>query len=109
MQDKNATPSEPASSVQTLSNTLRPLEIVAARSSQSLSEAHNEHKSVFQRFATLDVQTGSTMMDQHRPQYIGMVHPFALPAAVGGIDIPGKERRRRRSEIDILADPLDQV
>ena len=38
-----------------------------------------------------------------------MVHPFALPAAVGGIDIPGKERWRRRSEIDILADPLDQL
>ena len=35
------------------------------------------------------------MLSQFRPQYIGMSHPFTLPVAVGGIDIPGQERWRR--------------
>ena len=86
--DKNATPAEPASSVQDLCATLRPLEIVAERSSQSMTEAHNEYGSVFQRFETLDIQTGSTMLQQFRPQYISMAHPYTWPAAVGGVDIP---------------------
>ena len=42
------------------------------------------------------------MLDQHRPQYIGMTFPYSLPAAVGGIDIPGKPRWRRPSVEDIL-------
>ena len=106
IQDKNATPSEPVSDVQTLSNTLRPLEIVAGRSANSLSEAHNEHKSVFQRFKDLDINTGSYMLDQHRPQYIGMTFPFSLPAAVGGIDIRGQDRWRRPSEEEVFQDPI---
>ena len=93
--DKNATPAEPAASVEELNATLRPLEIVAERSSRSMSEAHNEYGSVFQKFQTLDVQTGSAMLPQFRPQYIGMAFPFTWPAAVGGVDIPGQERWRR--------------
>jgi hypothetical protein len=93
--DKNATPAEPATSVQKLSATLRPLEIVAERSSQSMSEAHNEYGTVFQKYQTLDIQTGSAMLTQFRPQYIGMAHPFTWPAAVGGVDVPGQDRWRR--------------
>ena len=98
--DKNATPAEPATSVQALSATLRPLEIVAERSSQSMSEAHNEYGTVFQKYLTLDIHTGSTMMNQFHPQYIGMAHPYTWPAAVGGPDIPGHERWRRPDEGD---------
>jgi len=109
MQDKNATPSEPAGDVQTLYNTLRPLEIVAGRSSNSLSEAHNEHKSVFQRFKDMEVNTGSVMLDQHRPQYLGMTFLFSLPAAVGGIDIRGQDRWRRPSEEEVFLDPITSL
>ena len=39
IQDKNATPAEPAGEVQKLSQELRPLEFVAERSSKSISES----------------------------------------------------------------------
>ena len=82
--DKNATPSEPSSTAQSLSATLRPLDIVAERSAKSVSEAHNEYGSVFQRFETLSVNTGSTMLDQFRPQYVGSACDMRLriPAMV---------------------------
>lgn len=93
--DTNATPAERAASVEELNATLRPLEFVAERTSRSMSEAHNEYGSVFQMFQTLDVQTGSAILPQFRPQYIGMAYPFTWPAAVGSVDIPGQYRWRR--------------
>ena len=62
--DKNATPAEPATNVAELSATLRPIQIVEERSSSSMTTAHNEHTYAFSRYQTLDVQTGSTMLNQ---------------------------------------------
>ncbi len=42
------------------------------------------------QYQNLEVQTGSVMMDQFRPQYLGMAYPYTLPAAVGGYDILGQ-------------------
>jgi hypothetical protein len=56
----------------------------------------------------MDMQTGSTMLDQFQPQYIGLAHPFTLPIAVGGPDIDGKERWRRPAAKDILAETRAQ-
>ena len=28
---------------------------------------------------------------QHRPQYLDLTHPFTLPLAVGGYDVPGSK------------------
>ena len=95
IQDKSATPAEPASSIEELQNTLRPMQIVGERSTSSQTAAHEEYASVFARFQSIDIQTGSTMLNQFRPQYIGMAHPFTLPSAVGGCDIPGQEQWRR--------------
>ena len=62
-----------------------------------MTEAHTEYGRVFQRFENLDILTGSTMLSQLRPQYLGMGHPFAWPVAVGGVDILGHPRWRRSS------------
>ena len=66
-----------------LIKTLRPISLVAERSGKSASTAYEEHGSVLTSYRTLDVQTGSTMLDQH-PQYLGFAHPFTMPVAVGG-------------------------
>ena len=94
IQDKSATPAEPARSIGEPNDTLRPMQIVGERSASSQSQAHEEYASVLERFQSIDIQTGSTMLNQFRPQYIGMAHPFTLPFAVGGCDIPGQERWR---------------
>jgi hypothetical protein len=66
IQDKNATPSEPASSLQSLEQTLRPLSLVAQRSSKTASTSHEEHGTVLSQYQRLEVQTGSVMMNQFR-------------------------------------------
>ena len=96
--DKTSTPAEPESNVGELWATLRPTQIVAERSSNSLSGAHDEHAYVFSRYQTVDVQTGSTTLNQFVPWYLGMAHPYTLLAAVGGWDVPGKEWRRPQWE-----------
>ena len=48
------------------------MQIVGERNASSQSQAHEEYASVFGRFQTIDIQTGSTMLNQFRPQYIGM-------------------------------------
>ena len=46
------------------------------------------------------------MLNQFLPQYLGMAHPFTLPAAVGGVDIPGQDRWRRPTLEQVRADPF---
>ena len=93
--DKRATPAEPAQSLRELEASARPFTLVAARSSASASTVHEEHANILARYQTLDITTGSTMMDQFQPQYLGLSHPFTMPMAVGGYDVPGKPRWRR--------------
>ena len=103
--DKNATPSEPVQAIDQMEQELRPLSIIAERSSKSASTVHEEHANVLARYQTLEVHTGSTMMRQFKPQYLGLAHPWTLPIAVGGYDIPGdKERWRRPSWNDLQPD-----
>ena len=75
--------------------TLRPTSLVAQQSSQSVSGAYEEHGNVLASYQTLEIQTGSTMLSQHHPQYLGFANPFTLPVAVGGYDMSGKKRWRR--------------
>ena len=82
------------------------MQIVAERSASSQTQAHEEYASVFGRFQTIDIQTGSTMLKQFRPQYIGMAHPFTLPFAVGGCDIPGQARWRRPEYTQEIPPPV---
>jgi len=101
--EKNATPSEPPNAVSTTEKHLRPISIVAQRSGKSSGTSYEEHGNVLARFQTIEIQTGSTMLDQHLPQYLGFAHPFTMPVAVGGYDVRGKPRWRRPSATDLNA------
>ena len=99
--DKNATPTEPISELSLLEATLRPLQLVAERSSATGSNAQHEYATYLGRFSDLVIQTGSQMQDQFRAPYLGMAHPFTLPVAVGGYDVPGKPRWRRPTDNEV--------
>ena len=99
--DKNATPAEPANAVSTTEQNLRPISLIAQRSCKSAATAYEEHGNVLAKFQTIEIQTGSTMLDQHLPQYLGFANPFTMPVAVGGYDVYRKERWRRPSATDL--------
>jgi hypothetical protein len=99
--DKNATPAEPLVGLDSLERQLRPLNLVAQRSSRGSSTSHAEHANVLARYQTVEVTTGSTMMNQLLPQYLGTAFPFTMPVAVGGYDVPGKDRWRRPAASDL--------
>ena len=95
LSDKRSTPEEPSCPTQELMDGMRPLSLVDEASGKSASRAHLEQESVLARYQTLEVTTGNTLLDQFQPQYLGLAHPFTLPVAVGGYDIPKKTRWRR--------------
>ena len=64
------------------------------------TELHEEYKHLFMQYGRLDITTGSVFLPQFHPQYIGMVHPYTIPIAVGGYDVPG-QKRWRRPELDV--------
>ena len=100
--DKLATPPEPEMKVETWEKTERPAHLMAESSGRSASELHEEYKHLFKQYGQFNITTGSVFLPQFHPQYIGMVHPYTLPIAVGGYDVPG-EKRWRRPEQDINA------
>ncbi len=59
------------------------------------------------QYQNLEVQTGSVMMDQFRPQYLGMAFPDTLPAAVGGYDMLGQPKWRRPDRAQVEERALD--
>ena len=93
--DKVASPPEPDVEVETWEKTNRPAYLMAESSGRSATDLHEEHKHLFKQYGQFDITTGSVFLPQFRPQYIGMVHPYTLPIAVGGYDIPGQKRWRR--------------
>ena len=80
VQDKVATPSDAAQSIQKWDSTLRPHHIVAERSVRSQANIHDNYKTVFAKYGDVNIQTGNGMVDQHLPWYIGMAYPFTLPS-----------------------------
>ena len=104
--DKNATPAESVEGVQNLERTLRPLSLVANRSSKGATVTHEEHGNVLARYQNIEIQSGSTMMDQFHALYLGPAHPYTLPVAVGGYDVPRRARWRRPEKIVSHATPL---
>ena len=100
--DKVATPPEPDMAIETWERTNRPAHLMAESSGRSATDLHEEHKHLFKQYGQFDITTGSVFLPQFRPQYIGMVHPYTLPIAVGGYDIPG-QKRWRRPELNLHA------
>ena len=95
VQEKVATPPEPQQTLEQWERTERPRYLLAESSARSLSDMHEEYRSVFQQYGTMHVTTGSVFLQQFRSSYIGMAHPYTLPFAVGGYDVVGQKRWRR--------------
>ena len=75
---------------------------IAESSGRSATDLYEEFKHLFKQYGQFDITTGSVFLPQFRPQYIGMVHPYTLPIAVGGYDVPG-QKRWRRPELNLNA------
>ena len=94
-QDKVATPPEPAKAIGDYVRGLAPSYVVAERSTRSQANIAENYKAVFARFGKIEIRTGTEMISQHCPWYLGMAFPCTLPCAVGGYDIPNRPRWRR--------------
>jgi len=102
--DKNATPSEPpADDAGQAFRGSRPFEIVAERCSDAGLDVNAAHGAALEKFGTLAVQTGSSMVDQWKAQYLCMSNPFTLALPVGGYDVPGAERWRRHKDAAMVS------
>ena len=101
VQDKVATPPEPAKVVEDFVSALSPSYIVAERSTKSQANIAENYKSVFSKFGDVNVHTGTQMTNQHTAWYLGMAFPFTLPRAVGGYDVPNRPRWRRPETKDL--------
>ena len=80
---------------------MRPQHIVAERSGKSQADTHEHYQEIFAKFEPLSIQTSTKMVPQFHPWYLGMSHPFTLPVAVGGYDVPFHARWRRPENDDI--------
>ena len=101
IQEKHATPAEAAKDIREWDKTVRPQHIVAERSVHSQANTHENYQHVFAKYSSFEIQTSSKMISQFLPWYIGMAHPFTLPLAVGGYDVPYQPRWRRPENDDI--------
>jgi len=94
--DKNATPAEPpADDAAQVFQAVRPHEIVAERTSDACVDVNAAHANALERYGTLAIQTGSSMLEQWKPEYLCMSNPFTLALPVGGYDVAGAEKWRR--------------
>jgi hypothetical protein len=101
VQDKIATPSDNAASVTEWNKTVRPHTILAERSVRSQGNIHENYRRAFAQFGDFEISTGSEFVDQFKAWYLGMAHPFTMPLAVGGYDVPHEPRWRRPEDDDI--------
>ena len=60
-----------------------------------------EHANILARYQTVEITTGSAMLNQFLPQYLGTAYPFTMPVAVGGYDVLGKDSWRRPAATDL--------
>ncbi|CAE7860116.1 esrp2 [Symbiodinium microadriaticum] len=94
-QDKVATPAEHDICVERMDAFLRPLHFVAEKSGLAASEAQREQEQVLSRYETFEIQTGSALLDQFRPEYLSLAFPMVFTRPVGGYDVAGKPKWRR--------------
>ena len=76
--DKSATPGEPAILVRTYFEHPRLAGIVAQRSGTSCADVFDERKFILSKDQALELRTGSEMLNQIRPQYVGMFNMYVL-------------------------------
>ena len=66
----------------------RPQCILAERSVHSQANIHEHYKQVLAQYGNMEISTGTSFVDQFKPWYLGMAHPYTIPVAVGGYDVP---------------------
>ena len=79
IQDKVATPAEPARLVESAFENSRPMSIAAEASSSRMTDSHDEVPQHYAKYKTLEVRTGSAMLSQFRRECIGLAPPFYDP------------------------------
>ena len=75
VQDKVATPSELARSLPQWETSERPQYLLAESSSRALTDVHEYYKHLFQEHSTVRIQSGTTMISQFKPSFLGLSHP----------------------------------
>ena len=95
--DKNATPAEPATSAEQAFAAVRPVEIAAERTSSVCLDPNASRGLALGGRAALHVQTGSTMLEQWKAEYLCTAAPFTMALPVGGYDLAREGRWRRPS------------
>ena len=101
VQDKIATPSDNTASVTEWDKIVRPHTILVEMSVRSQQNIHENYQRAFAQFGDLKIATGSEFVDQFKPWYLGMAHPYTMPLAVGGYDVPHEPRWRRPEDDDV--------
>ena len=98
--DKAATPAERAWSEQDLERNMartRPNILFSQRDSDAAKEVEASRSSAFSKLSTVELRTGSELLDQFQGSYIPRVFHMSLPWCVGGPDLPMRPRYRRTS------------
>ena len=77
---------------------LRPNSMVLQRDSDAGKNVDEARANAFGRFASVEVQTGSRLLEQFHGDYIPRVFHFTLPRFVGGPDLANRPRFRHGEE-----------
>ena len=107
--DKAATPAERIFTEENLEREMeraRPQILVVQRDSDASKDVEASRTNAFAQFSTLELRTGSALIDQFKTSYIPRVFNITLPWCVGGPDFP-RQPRYRRTEEDAPAVGLD--
>ena len=94
--NKNATPSEGARAVGAVFGHVRPHAVLEERSAEHAADVNAKHAAALSQYSQLRVQTGSTFIDQWRPQYVAEAPPVTFTYAVGGPEFVEKPQGRGR-------------
>ena len=96
--DKAATPAERVHHESNLKRELarsRPMVLVPQRDSDAQKDIAASRENALSTVTTLEIQSGSDLMQQFETEYIPRVFSLTLPKQVGGPDFRGQPRRRR--------------
>ena len=96
--DKAATPAERVYHEANLQRELarsRPMVLLSQRDSDAQKNVAASRENALSTVTTLEIQTGSNLLQQFETEYIPRVFSLTLPRQVGGPDFPGQPRRRR--------------
>ena len=96
--DKNATPAEGARSPGGVFLGIRPQAVLLERTSEGYAEPNAQGAAALNQYSELQVQTGSTFVEQFNPKYISQAFPAVLPYHFGGPEFKEEDHKEARAE-----------